>query len=154
VQWITDVAVPIALGLLAAFGATWFSNRKNTQRIEREANDRAADAIRAYIRTLHDTSGFLEARAIGNGGGWDPTNDVINHGGQAAVRDAYNAAAPYFHRLDVREADKNPLRNEFPDYGSHAMEGADNFHLRAKQVQTVFDRGLIGSTPARRRTRS
>ena len=75
-------------------------------------------------------------------GDWDPAKDVINHGGQGAVRDAFNAAAPYFHRLDVRNEDKNPLRNEFPDYGSHSMEGAESFHDRAKQIQTVLERGL------------
>jgi hypothetical protein len=55
VQWITDAAIPIALGLVSAFGATWYSNRKNAEKLERQANDRAADAIRAYIRVLHET---------------------------------------------------------------------------------------------------
>lgn len=151
-QWITDAAIPIALGLVSAFGATWYSNRKNTERLEREANDRAADAIRAYIRVLHETSEHLEARAIG-GGGWDPTKDLINHGGQAAVLAAYNTAKPFFHRMDVRETDKNPLQNTFPDYGDGPMDGAGNFHIRAKQVQAVLDRGLKDRTPAWRSRR-
>ncbi|MGJ8720856.1 MAG: hypothetical protein ACSHW9_03320 [Salinibacterium amurskyense] len=140
-QWITDVAVPIVLGLLAAFGATWFSNNKNEKRLEREANDRATDAIRSYIRALRDTSDYLEARA-NTYEDWDPTKDVINHGGADAVRTAFNAAAPHFHRLDVRKEDNNPLRNEFPAYGEHPMIGAENFHTRANEVQTVLDRGL------------
>jgi hypothetical protein len=75
-------------------------------------------------------------------GDLDPAKDVINHGGQGAVRDAFNAAAPYFHRLNVRAEDKNPLRNEFPDYGEHPMDGAESFHDRANQIQRVLDRGL------------
>jgi type II secretory pathway pseudopilin PulG len=141
VQWITDVAVPIVLGLLAAFGATWYSNKKNAQRLEREADDRAAGAVRAYIRALRDTSDYLEARALAHGD-WDPTEDVISHGGQDAVRDTFTAAVPFFHRLQVRDEDKNPLRNEFPNYGEHPMEGSGNFHDRAKQIQAVLDRGL------------
>jgi hypothetical protein len=141
VEWITDVAVPIVLGLLAAFGATWYSNKRSAERLQREADDRAADAVRAYIRALRDTSDYLEARAM-RYGDWDPTKDVINHGGQQAVRDAFTAAAPHFHRLDVRTEDKNPLRNEFPDYGEHPMDGATSFHERANQIQTVLDRGL------------
>lgn len=85
-EWITDVAVPIVLGLLAAFGATWYSNERQVKRLQRETDDRAADAIRAYIRALHDTSDYLEATAM-RFGVWDPTKDVINHGGQQAVRD-------------------------------------------------------------------
>jgi hypothetical protein len=141
VQWITDVTIPLILGLLAAFGATWYSNKKNAERIGREADDRAAGAVRSYIRALRDTSDYLEASGMAYGD-WDPTKDVINHGGQVAVRDAFNAAAPYFHRLDVRSEDHNPLRNEFPDYGSHAMHGAGSFHDRADQIQKVLDRGL------------
>lgn len=140
-EWITDVAVPIALGLLAAFGATWYSNKKNSQRLEREADDRATGAVRAYIRALRDTSDYLEARALAFAD-WDPTKDVINHGGQDAVRDAFNSAAPFFHRLQMHDEDKNPLRNEFPDYGEHPMEGAGSFHDRANQIQTILDRGL------------
>lgn len=75
-------------------------------------------------------------------GDWDPTRDVINTGGLDAVREAYNAAAPYFHRLRVLPEDKNPLRNEFPDYGHHPMEGSGNFYERANQIQAVLDRGL------------
>lgn len=75
-------------------------------------------------------------------GDWDPTKDVINPGGLDAVRDAYNAATPHFHRLRVQPEDKSPLRNEFPDFGHHPMEGAGNFHERAEQVQAVLDRGL------------
>jgi len=140
-EWITGVAVPIVLGLLAAFGATWYSNKRSAERLQREADDRAADAIRAYIRALRDTSDYLEARALSHAD-WDPTQDVISHGGKQAVRDAFTAAAPYFHRLDVRAEDKNPLRNEFPDYGQHAMDEAANFHQRANQIQAVLDRGL------------
>lgn len=140
-QWITDVAVPVVLGLLAAFGATWYSNRKNAERLERENDERAENAIRLYIRVLRETSDYLEARAMAYGD-WDPAKDVINHGGQDAVRDAFNAAAPYFHRLDVRSVDRNPLRNEFPDYGDHPMDGAGSFHRRANEIQTVLDRGL------------
>jgi hypothetical protein len=141
VEWITGVAVPLVLGLLAAFGATWYSNKRNAERLEREADDRAADAVRSYIRALRDTSDYLEARAMAYGD-WDPTRDVINHGGQAVVREAFNAAAPYFHRLEVRSEDKNPMRNEFPDFGEHPMHGSESFHDRARQIQTVLDRGL------------
>lgn len=129
------------LGLLAAFGATWYSNKKNAQRLKRDADDRVIDAVRSYIRALRDTSDYLEARALAHAD-WDPTNEVINHGGTEAVRAAFNAAAPFFHRLQVRNEDKNPLRNEFPDYGKHPMEGAGSFHDRANQIQTVLDRGL------------
>lgn len=142
-QWITGVAIPIVLGLLAAFGATWYSNKKNAERIKREADDRAADAVRSYIRVLRDTSDYLEARAM-TYGNWDATKDIINHGGEVAVRDAFNAAAPYFHRLDVRNEDKNPLRNEYPNYGRDPMDGAGSFHERASQIQKVLDRGLKG----------
>jgi hypothetical protein len=141
VQWITDVAVPIVLGLLAAFGATWYSNKKNAERLERDADDQAATVIRSYIRVLHETSDYLEARAL-KFGDWDPTKEIISHGGRDAVRNAFNAAAPYFHRLDVRPGDKNPLRNEFPDFGADPMDGAESFHARAKEIQTVLDRGL------------
>ncbi|WP_105035892.1 hypothetical protein [Cryobacterium aureum] len=140
-QLITDVAVPIILGLLAAFGATWYSNKKNAERLEREADDQAAATIRLYIRVLDETSDYLEAQAL-KYGDWDPRKDIINQGGKDAVRDAFNAAAPYFHRLDVRDDDKNPLRNEFPDYGAHPMDGAESFNARAKQIQSVLDRGL------------
>jgi len=140
-DWITGVVVPIVLGLVAAFGATWYSNKMAAQRAQREADDRAADAVRAYIRALRETSDYLEARGL-RYQDWDPTKDVINHGGQEAVRAAYNAAAPYFHRLQVRDDDKKPLRNEFPDHGAHPMEGATAFHERAAKVQAVLDRGL------------
>lgn len=140
-EWITGVAVPLLLGLLAAFGATWYSNKKSAQRLKREADENAANAVRAYIRSLRDTSDYLEAQAMAYGD-WDPTKDLINHGGQTAVRDAYTAAARYFHRLDVRSEDKNPLRNEFPDYGQHPMDGAGSFHERANQIQAILDRGL------------
>lgn len=140
-DWITGVVVPIALGLLAAFGATWYSNRQNAQRLQSEADDRAADAVRSYIRALRDTSDYLEASASSYAE-WDATKDVINHGGQVSVRQAFQAAAPFFHRLQVRDEDRNPLRNEFPDYGQHPMEGAASFHERANQIQTVLDRGL------------
>jgi hypothetical protein len=141
-EWITGVVVPIGLGLLAAFGATWYSNRKNDRRLQQEANDRAADAVRGLIRALRDTSDDLEARAM-KVGGWDPTKDVINHGGQDAVRAAFTEAAPYFHRLRVLTTDNKPLRNEFPDYGSDPMAGSESFHERAEQIQAVLDRGLI-----------
>jgi hypothetical protein len=141
VEWITQVAVPLVLGLLAAFGATWYSNKKSAERLRREADDRAADAIRSYVRALRDTSDYLEAQALAYGD-WDPTKSVINHGGQNAVRDAFNAAAPYFHRLQVLNEDNDPLRNEFPDYGEHPMAGAESFHDRANQIQAVLDRGL------------
>jgi len=149
VEWITDVAVPVVLGLLAAFGATWYSNKKSGERAEHEADDRAGDAVRAYIRALRETSDYLEASAMAYGD-WDPRRDLINHGGNSAVRTAFNAAAPYFYRLDVREEDRSPLRNEFPDYGDHSMEGAESFQQRADQIQTVLDRGLKSRRPAKR----
>jgi len=142
VQWlVTGLAVPIVLGLLSAFGATGYSNKKAAERIQREADDRAADTIRAYIRALHNTSMHLEAQAQ-RYGDWDPSRDVISHGGKDVVRAAFAAAEPYFYRLDVRPEDNNPLVNAFPDYGEHAMAGADNFYDRATRIQTVLDRGL------------
>ena len=140
-NWITDVVIPILLGLVSAFGATWYSNKRSTERLKREANDRVADAIRSYIRALRETSDFLEARAQSYGG-HDPSSGVINHGGETAVREAFDAAAPHFHRLDVREEDGKPLRNEFPDYGNAPMDGSENFYKRANQIQIVLDRGL------------
>ena len=141
-QWITGVVVPVVLGLLAAFGATWYSNRMSTKRHEREADDQASDAVRLYIRALRATADHLEASAM-KYGDWDPTKDIINRGGPDAVRTAFNEAAPYFHRLDVRKNDQNPLRNEFPDYGNHPMEGAENYYDRADRIERVLDRGLI-----------
>ncbi len=140
---ITGIVVPLVLGLLAAFGATWYSNRQSARRTQREADDRAADAVRAYIRALSATADHLEAKAMAYEG-WDPSDDVINHGGPDAVRTAYNAAEPYFHRLQVRDEDGNPLRNEYPTYGNHPMDGAENFATRAKQIQAILDRGLRG----------
>lgn len=133
--------MPILLGFLAAFGASWYSNKKNAERLRHEADDQAAGAIRSLARALRDTADHLEARSMAYGD-WDPTRDLINQGGQAAIRDAYNAASPYFHRLDVRSADKNPLRNEFPDYGDFPMDGAASCYERAAQIQTILDRGL------------
>lgn len=141
VQWIADVVVPLIVGLLAAFGATWYSNKKNAERLERDADDRAANAIRTYIRALRETSDYLEAQAS-TYDDWDATADVISHGGKEAVRAAYDVASPHFHRLDVREEDGNPLRNEFPGYGAHPIEGAGNFHVRAEQIQSILARGL------------
>ena len=148
-EWITDVAVPLVLGLVAAFGATWYSNRKSAQRAVYEADERAADAIRAYIRVLKETSDYFEAQAMAYQD-WDPSRDVINHGGREAVQAAFNVAAPYFHRLDVRPEDKFPLRNEYPGFGNHAMEGSENFYQRATEIQKVLDRGLL-PWPGRKR---
>jgi hypothetical protein len=141
-QWlVTGLAVPIVVGLLSAFGATWYSNKKTVERLRREADDRAADAVRAYIRALRNTAYYFEAQAQ-RYGDWNPARSIINPGGEDAVKAAFNAAAPYFHRLDVRPEDKFPLANALPDFGDHNMEGADNFYERAEHVQTVLDRGL------------
>lgn len=137
----TDILIPVALGLLSAFGATWYSNRKSAQQLKRANDERASDAVRAYIRALNETSDHLEAEAL-KFGGWDPTSSVINPGGLDAVRAAFNVAAPFFHRLQVRASDNNPLRNEFPDYGDHPMDGSENYAARAKEIQAVLDRGL------------
>jgi hypothetical protein len=134
--WLSDIVVPIVLGLLSAFGATAYSNWHNDKRRQLEDDARAEDAVRDYIRALRDTSASLEAQAMHLEG------QVISAGGRDVVLRAYGAAAPYFHRLQVKDSDKNPLRNEFPDPGFDPMDGSGSYHERANQVQVVLGRGL------------
>jgi hypothetical protein len=145
-EWIlTGIAVPIVLGVISAYGATWYSNKQSSEREERAADGRAKDAVRAYIRSLDDYADYLEARQMSgqlDGYVYDATKELISVGSQKAIRTAHAAAAPYFHRLIVEDADKNPLRNALPDDGTHPMAGAENYAVRAKEVQKVLDRGL------------
>lgn len=140
-EWITSVAVPIVLGLVSAFGATVYANKKAVQRESRVSDETAKHAVRAYIKSLRDHADYLEARQMSYGD-YDATREVINHSSLDEIRASYGAAAPYFHRITVLPDDHHPLSNAFPDYGTHPVEGADNFAARANAIQKVLDRGL------------
>lgn len=155
-DWLTAVIVPIILGGLSAFGATTYTNHLARMR-EQQAEDRvAAASIRAYANALMNYSDYLEERAL-FGGYLDPTQQVMDAGGVDDIRSAWRNAQPYFHRLWIRDGEREAISNSMPDHGDDPMDGAGNFAARAKQVVSILDRGLQVSAvtrDARRLSRS
>lgn len=152
-EWIiTDVAVPLVIAAVTAFGATAYATKRADRREQRHDDQIATAAIRKYIRELRNRSIYLEEVELSRGGGWDPDWSVIDPGSDEAVRAAYREAAPFFYRLDVSGDNRPATSNSMPDMGSHAMEGAENFWKRAEMVEMVLSLGLLPAGPRRIRS--
>ncbi|WP_313356208.1 hypothetical protein [Microbacterium sp.] len=149
-EWVPDVVVPVGLGLVSAFGATAYTNRLVTRREERNADEIAEAAIRAYANALGNYSNYLEEVAIA-GAFWDPTKTLMETGSADKIRAAWVAAQPYFHRLQLHEGERAATSQSFPDPGDDAMEGSENFYKRAQLVRKVLHRGLRPRVATRRR---
>lgn len=138
---LSDVLVPVLLGLVSAFGATAYTNHLVARREIRHQDDAAEDAIRAYANALGNYSSYLEEVAIASGN-WDPDKTVMETSSGDKIRAAWLSAQPYFHRLKVEEGEHAATSNSFPDRGEHAMAGSENFHERAELIRSVLARGL------------
>ncbi|GAA1732802.1 hypothetical protein [Microbacterium paludicola] len=142
-EWIlTGVVVPLVIAGITAFGATLYTNRRADRRETKREDEVARAAVRAFIRELRNVADYLEEDEITRGSGRGADMTIIDPGGKEAIRDAYRRAAPYFHRLAVRDDERVATSNSFPDFGRWAMEGSDNFYERARLLQKVLDRGL------------
>lgn len=147
VNWVTGVAVPVALGLSSSFGAVGLTKYIDGKRADRSRDAEARDAIQALIFRLDDYSDLLQAQADSHGSWdlgerYDDTKNVIRKGSVEDVEAAFEAARRHFPRLKLNPDEKGLIANRFPDHGDHPVEGAGNFHVRARALEKVLARGL------------
>ena len=139
---ITQIAMPIALGVLSALGATTLGHWLTISRERRQRDRDARVEIRAYAAELKKRSAYLEAAAISMGDR-DATESVLDPSSDAAIRAAYVKAVPHLARLRPRKKERAAKANDLPNPGRDAMEGSENLWSRAELIEKVARRRLL-----------
>lgn len=152
-EWLTGVSVPVLIGLVSSFGATWYTNRQQVKNELRAERTRSAQAIRAYVREVRKRAADLEEEEINSYGRtaqtpYDGRSYFLDPGSTSSVRAAPAAAEPHLHLLktDPKVVEECwATGNTIPGDGKDRMEDSDAYAKRADCLEIILQRGLMSS---------